>query len=303
MIDIVIAIYNPDKYLDEQIDSILCQSRIDMVNRIIITDDSDTISDVTKNNLAKDDRIEYHKNLSKKGAKNNFLYGLSLTTSDLIMTCDQDDIWHNDKIEISLAHCNSQNMKEPLLIGTDVMLCDKNGISMGCTYLQRMKVDSNGFHKRDYLFSNFVPGCTMLFNRKLLEVASPVPEAAVMHDWWLLINAVLKGKFKYIPKPTMLYRQHDSNVIGAKRRTHIEIFRAGNWFNDIRNYKNVFERIVDQASSVKYSQEDEIFTIIMRSGEYKNYSSFRKVAYMIKYAKTSWIKKLAFATYIFGAEG
>jgi len=84
---------------------------------------------------------------------------------------------------------------------------------------QRLIPDSYRYPKHIFL-ANVAPGCTMIMNRKLLELAMPVPVEASMHDWWLLLVASTFGQVAHIDRPTMLYRQHENNQVGAPSKRY-----------------------------------------------------------------------------------
>ncbi|MGU5692342.1 glycosyltransferase family 2 protein [Aeromonas veronii] len=245
MIDIVIATFNPKIYLLEQIDSILSQEYIDKVNRIIIVDDNSVDKNYLLLAIKKDSRIELYKNTSGKcGAKNNFSYGLSLTSSDFVMTCDQDDVWLPHKVELSLDTIMKLDGNYPCLVSTDVMVVDSELSVIHESFLNYKGVKlPQDARTNNILYSNIFPGCSMIFNRKLLDIALPIPDEAIMHDWWLISVASLIGQTSYCLEPTMLYRQHDSNCIGAKQNSLLSAFKARSIMDNLslleKHYINV----------------------------------------------------------------
>ncbi|MFQ1656707.1 glycosyltransferase family 2 protein [Aeromonas veronii] len=245
MIDIVIATFNPKIYLLEQIDSILSQGYIDKVNRIIIVDDNSVDKNYLLLAIKKDSRIELYKNTSGKcGAKNNFSYGLSLTSSDFVMTCDQDDVWLPHKVELSLDTIMKLDGNYPCLVSTDVMVVDSELSVIHESFLNYKGVKlPQDARTNTILYSNIFPGCSMIFNRKLLDIALPIPDEAIMHDWWLISVASLIGQTSYCLEPTMLYRQHDSNCIGAKQNSLLSAFKARSIMDNLslleKHYINV----------------------------------------------------------------
>ncbi|MGN5041550.1 glycosyltransferase family 2 protein [Aeromonas sp. 3P] len=245
MIDIIIATFNPKVYLLQQIDSILSQQSIDKVNRIIIVDDNSTDKTYLLLALKKDPRIELYKNSSgKSGAKNNFSFGLSLTSSDFVMTCDQDDVWLPHKVELSLDTIMKLDGNYPCLVSTDVMVVDSELSVIHESFLNYKGVKlPQDARTNNILYSNIFPGCSMIFNRKLLDIALPIPDEAIMHDWWLISVASLIGQTSYCLEPTMLYRQHESNCIGAKQNSLLSAFKARSIMDNLslleKHYINV----------------------------------------------------------------
>ncbi|MNQ71241.1 UDP-Glc:alpha-D-GlcNAc-diphosphoundecaprenol beta-1,3-glucosyltransferase WfgD [compost metagenome] len=297
MIDIVIATYNPNQFLDEQIDSILSQSYEHKISRIIISDDNSISNDIIFRNMSKDNRIEYHLNKSGlSGPSANFSYGLAQTNARYIMTCDQDDVWLCDKIELSLTKMLAIDVDGlPKLIGTNSTLCNEKGISLKTDYLQKMnKNPAESLDPLSLLFKNAVPGCTMIFNRKLLDVSMPIPKEAIMHDWWLLSNALLYNGFYYINKSTMLYRQHESNCIGARKRSLLDIMFNGGVISATQRYRLLFDKIIVQVGLLdsSKSQSIDLSKAIIDSRKYKSMPFFSKLFFFMRYNKSEKLKKL-----------
>ena len=232
-IDIALASYNGEKYISDQIQSIL-SNKISVVGftlgNIIVSDNMST--DKTPeivNSLSKQyTNIKYLPN-DKRGVINNFNFALENTTADYIMLSDQDDIWLEDKIDLSitkLIELEAETDKDsPLLVFTDLRVTDSvlNTIHPSFFAFQKIKPEGYRFPKNIFL-SNVAPGCTMLVNRKLLQIALPVPLEAVMHDWWLILVASSFGKVAHVSAQTMLYRQHENNQVGAKTRRYRDMF-------------------------------------------------------------------------------
>lgn len=220
-VDILLATFNGEKYLESQIDSILKQTYTNW--QLIIHDDgsNDNTTSIIKNYKIKyPEKIKFiDDNIKTGGPKQNFFYLLNFIESDYIMFCDQDDFWMKDKISSSLQLIKEkENEKEneniPILIHTDLAIADKN--------LNIIYKSMSGYKKfkspqclLDTIFSNSVTGCTILCNRKLINQLS-TPKEAVIHDWWLAIETYRNnGKIYYLNQPTILYRQHEKNNVGA----------------------------------------------------------------------------------------
>ena len=131
---------------------------------------------------------------------------------------DQDDVWLEDKMEQQLSLLRAAASKRPLLVHSDLILVDEN--------LQRLHASFSEFQRTSYdnadplgtlLIHNAVVGCTIAMNRPLLELALPLP-AGTLHDWWLAACAAAGGRIQRGVHPTVLYRQHSSNVVGVEHR-------------------------------------------------------------------------------------
>ncbi len=151
---------------------------------------------------------------------------------DYFLFCDQDDIWHDDKVERQMAlmrRTEAGNASLPVLVHSDLAVVDAENrpIAPSFTAYQGLDIERNGF--TELAISNLVTGCTALVNRALARRALPIPPEAIMHDWWLALAASAFGKLVYSAGPTVRYRQHDANTIGAKRHTPAKLTRLENW--------------------------------------------------------------------------
>jgi len=253
MIDIVLATYNGEKHIAEQIMSIQQSVHyIELISRLIIIDDgsNDNTIAIVQSFANQDNKIEIHVNQSgKNGAKHNFCAGLNLSTAEYVMLCDQDDFWHPDKIQLSLLRIKQLEgifHNQPLLVFTDKEIVDEqlNLIKDSDYLLSKL---SKEWHKKTerLLQRNVVSGCTTIVNRNLLKIALPIPEQAFMHDWWLALVASYHGQVSLIDKPLMKYRQHENNAIGANQRTFVSMLL--NAPSHLSTFKNNFNKAMKQA--------------------------------------------------------
>lgn len=217
------ATYNGEKFLCEQIDSIINQTYKDW--KLYIHDDmsSDKTVDIISSYCEKEPhKIFYLKDEGiRRGAANSFMWLLNAVTADYYMFCDQDDIWLEDKIERSLSgimdiECKSPN--SPVLIHTDLCLIDENKVTLSASFWEYKKYKVDVSKKFDYIFfCNVVTGCTIIINDKLKKISIPMNPKVYMHDYWLAIIASKYGVLDNIKEQTILYRQHGGNVLGSGR--------------------------------------------------------------------------------------
>lgn len=217
MIDVCLTTYNGEKYVKEQIESIL--SQLPENANLLVSDDCSTDGTL---NLLKEYPIKILKNVVNRGILGNFSSVLEAATGDYIFLSDMDDVWLPGKIEKSLQtmyELEKRHGKDhPILVHTDLHVVDAQLQSIHPSYWKFSKIHpAKGQTFPRLLAQNCVTGCTMLVNRALLNKALPVPQEAVMHDWWLALVAVAFGTIEAIPEATILYRQHQSNDTGAKR--------------------------------------------------------------------------------------
>jgi len=223
MITILMAAFNGEKYIAEQIESILSQTETDW--QLIIQDDCsmDSTAKIAQEFARKyPEKIQLIERETQSGsAKNNFSSMLQLVDTEYMMTCDQDDVWLPNKIELTVRKMDEletlENKAKPILVHTDLRVVDEKLEVIEDSLFQRLNLDSRRDKFNNLLAQNIVTGCTMMVNRALLYKVNEVPEQAIMHDRWFALIAAAFGKIAFVNEVTVLYRQHSNNEVGAKR--------------------------------------------------------------------------------------
>jgi glycosyltransferase involved in cell wall biosynthesis len=249
MIDILLATYNGEKYLAEQIDSILLQTCKDW--KLIIRDDGsgDNTVGIINDYLSRcPERIELIKDdLGNIGPAQNFSRLLENSKSEYIMFCDQDDVWLPEKIELTLNKMKeAENLchDTPLLIHTDLTIVDADLMEIADSLWAYCKINPDtGRDLSKIIYRNIATGCTIMMNRHAKRLISPIPEYAGLHDWWAAMNVSKYGKIFNIPRATVLYRQHSQQVIGAKKESMTPAVFIRKLKRFIRNYSNEYKTI------------------------------------------------------------
>lgn len=228
-IDILLATYNGARYLEEQLDSILRQT--DPGWRLLIRDDGST--DGTREIIdsfaaAHGDRVSVVSGgRNNLGAMGNFAALLAVSTAAYGMFCDQDDVWLPDKIAKSRAAMEALESKHgrdtPLFVHTDLRVVDETLSEIAPSFLRFRLVDpAKGRALARLLVQNIAPGCASMFNAKLRALAVPIPDEAIMHDWWMILIAAALGAVDCVDEPLALYRQHAGNDLGAGSSALVE---------------------------------------------------------------------------------
>lgn len=227
-VQILMSTFNGEKYLREQLDSILSQDYSDI--SLLIRDDGssdDTIGIIREYSDA-DSRVSYYQG-SNLGAKNSF-FDLMLHADNLCdyyALSDQDDVWSKNKISEAVKKVSAEE-GIPILYCSKPLLVDQK-LNPLMTTIKKANISPDFGNA---LVENINTGCTCLFNKELLElVKGHIPEYTVMHDWWLYLSASAFGKVIYDENSYIYYRQHENNVIGSKS-TYFDEF-AGR----LRNYR------------------------------------------------------------------
>ena len=227
-IAICLATYNGEPYIKEQIDSILTQTYHNWI--LFIRDDcskDNTLSILQAYSLRYPEQIIIIPNSARKssGSKNNFASILRWIKKhysfDYYMFSDQDDIWLESKIEDSVKKLhqteNLLSKSMPVLLHTDLRVVDQNLNLLGESFFQYRALNPTITDLPHLLVQNNVTGCTMMWNKALNNILDLDNENIAMHDWWITLVASCFGKIVCIQKPTILYRQHKKNVIGATK--------------------------------------------------------------------------------------
>lgn len=204
MISVCMATYNGEKYIKEQLESILKQ--IGENDEVIISDDGskDLTEDVVKS--FNDTRIRFVYNNGTHGFTHNFENALRLAKGDYIFLTDQDDIWMDRKVEVM-----SKYLKDYTFVTSDCITVDGDFNVIQQSRFKEFNLKP-GFI-RHLIKSRFL-GCCMAFRRELIEAALPFPENdfLVEHDIWLAAVAFLYFNAKLIEEPLIYYRRHGNNV-------------------------------------------------------------------------------------------
>ncbi|WP_137656377.1 glycosyltransferase family 2 protein [Bifidobacterium moukalabense] len=251
-VDILMATYNGEKYVGEQIESIQAQSFNNW--RLLISDDcsSDDTLEIVKKYAEQDPRIIVVSQGKRYGsAKLNFMSLLTAADAPYVMFCDQDDVWLPKKIELTLAKMYELEQlhprEQPLLVFTDMKVVGEDLHILDESFERYSQIDSSRTSFNQILAQSVGAGCTMMCNHVLKELLQGTSHSAymIMHDWWISLIAASMGSIGHVSQATSLYRQHEDNSVGAshfspfERMLHLERMRQS------------FQKTLKQAESFK----------------------------------------------------
>ena len=218
-IAIIMATYNGEKYLKEQIESILANSYKDYA--IYICDDGST-DDTEKIALSYQkqypDRVYFHRNETNLRVIKNFLVNIKKIDAKYYMLCDQDDFWLPYKIEHTIQFMKKIEAEEndiPTVVFGDAKMVDENLKEYHPSFQKLNNLNTSKLDLCHLAMENKLIGCTVMFNRALWEYIDNYPDEIKMHDWWIALIGASFGKVAYIDEPLLLYRQHGNNQIGG----------------------------------------------------------------------------------------
>jgi len=234
-ITIVLAVYNGEKFLREQIDSILTQKDV-LIKEFIIVNDRSTDGSMAILTEYKNlhSFIELLDNENNIGPVASFIKGARQSTAVYTAFADQDDIWLDDKLSLSLKLMREIDVDhKPAVVFTDLQLISANGHDLGASFWETYKIKpaENDFYT--VLFGNIITGCSMLINNEMLREFLLMPLTVEMHDHWIALVAFAIGHVNYSTQPTILYRVHANSVTNKNKVTLSQKFNNffEAWFN------------------------------------------------------------------------
>ncbi len=212
-VSVAMAVYNGERFIRQQIDSILCQLKNNDELVISYDNSKDATWDIIKDYSEKDKRVKCYKNPYSPGVVHNFQNALEHTTKEIIFYSDQDDYWLDMKIEKVLDRFYDDKVT---VVVHDASLVDENlRITSPSTFKLRGGIKTS-------LWGNLVRlryiGCCMAFRAKYKEVIIPIPMKYSSHDWWTgSVCTIGGGKMVAIQEPLIYHRIHGANVSPTKR--------------------------------------------------------------------------------------
>ena len=284
MISVALCTYNGEKYLAQQIESILIQSV--QVDELVIVDDNSTdqTEEVIKSYANKFPIIKFFKNTPSLGVIKNFERAISLCSGEYIALSDQDDVWLENKLEKMITVLN----KKSGMAFCDLMVVNHNLelIHPSFWVLSGLRIGTPEEYLGQLLTQNFVTGCACLFTKEIKENALPFPDNIPMHDYWLAITAASKEQLYRIPESLIKYRQHGNNVLGSVRYSKNVIIMKLLFFWKIdfkthhKQYLQKLNMIVCLSSRMKDTKKAGELN---KMAQILSYGGFKAVYFSIKY--------------------
>jgi glycosyltransferase involved in cell wall biosynthesis len=222
LITILMATYNGERYVSEQLDSLMLQTEQNFVVRIQDDCSTDETYSILCDYAAKyPEKIYVQMSQENSGsAKWNFLNMMVAYSDDYIMLCDQDDVWLPSKITVTLKTMQAMEQEHgsqtPILVHTDLRVVDDQLHVIGESLNQMLDLRMEYGVLSSQSVQNTVTGCTAMYNKALAKLIR-IPQFCIVHDWWLGLIAICFGEKAYLPEKTLLYRQHGANSVGAKK--------------------------------------------------------------------------------------
>ncbi|BCN32043.1 glycosyltransferase family 2 protein [Anaeromicropila herbilytica] len=245
-IGIIMATYNGEKYLTEQIESILSNTYTNW--KLSIYDDGSTdstLSIIADYEKRYPDKIKGYQNPKNLGVKLNFLHALKNSNEDYVMCCDQDDVWLPEKIQLTyqkMLELEKKYPNKPNTVYTDAKIVDENLNVMQSSFYKTSNLDVRKVDLPHLLMENKLLGCTIMVNKEVITKLE-IPQNLRMHDWWIGLLSACFGNIAFLKQPTILYRQHAANVIGGQGK----LAYLTNRISSLNKQKNVIKDTEEQA--------------------------------------------------------
>ncbi len=262
LISVVMAAYNGEAFIAQQIESIRTQTYTHW--ELIIVDDASTdqTTDIIRSLMKQETRIRLAVNTENIGVNRTFEKAISMAVGSFIAISDQDDVWRNDKLEIllslftddrvTLAHAPSIRFREHP--PTSIRQYDT-------------RIPLTGQHPEQCLFFNTVAGHQVLFRKSILSKNTTIPEG-IFYDWWLVMQASIHGEIRASREVLTYHRVHQQNVtLGKKdekkqtRAKANERLRALSLFISQANLPADVHKLANQLKSKLVALETQRFSV------------------------------------------
>lgn len=241
---VLMSTYNGEKYLKEQIESLISQRDVEV--NILIRDDGskDRTLEIIKTFMLDFVNIKLIEG-SNIGSARSFMSLVKLaeqfeTKADYYAFCDQDDVWLNNKLSVAVSKIEKY-VDSPAMYCSSTKLVDKN-----LNHIKSVNIEIKS-NLGESMIINCAVGCTIVFNKGLLDLTNLyTPKFLLMHDGWLYrLCLVAGGEVFYDKNSYILYRQHENNVVGGKS-------------NFLLKWKRRFDAYYHKQSNVRYKTAVEL---------------------------------------------
>lgn len=296
-VNILMSTYNGQEFIAQQIQSIQKQTFENW--NLLIRDDgsSDETPKIIADFAKSDARIRFI-NADKRenfGVIKNFYTLLKYEKADYYFFSDQDDVWQPQKLELTLASVEKENNQIPLMVYTDLTVVDRD-----LQVLHDSMIKTQSHHANtsllEELTENTVTGGTMMVNHCLAKQWKQCYDDLIMHDWYLALLAASLGKLIYLDETTELYRQHESNVLGARTWSK----RLKNWLRPYRLVKKYWWLVTSSQQQASHLLELDLpaanKAIIQAYVTLLDQSFLNRIKWLKQYG---FAKNRAFHTFVF----
>jgi glycosyltransferase involved in cell wall biosynthesis len=272
LISVVLCSYNGEKFIEEQIDSVVNQTYSNL--ELIISDDASTDSTpAILRRYESNSKVKLHFQNENIGPTNNFEFAIRQASGEYIACSDQDDIWLPEKIERLHAA-----IEDSSLIYSDSELVDENGNKLN-KKISDLRNMYSGHRTTGFIFSNVVWGHALMITRKILPSILPIP-IGIPHDIWMAYKAATITGVKYLDQPLTLYRQHPTTatttiatktISRSNEKLYIDFKKQLHWIELMRDNASEGEKQFYTELSDLYKKKEQgkyvgsLFSFLMKN--------------------------------------
>ena len=276
---VLMSTYNGEKFIREQIESILHQDITSMAElELLVRDDgsSDATHDIL-NEYQKEGRLTWYTGENLRPAKSFWNLVENAPESEYYAFCDQDDVWFADKLSRAVRRIEAEKSNEtPLLFCSSVNVTDQS-----LNPVRTMCGDYRAKHDFAYaLLYSIAPGCTFVFNhaaRQELLRYHICEKTEIIHDWLAHKIIALKGRILYDAQPTMFYRQHGNNVIGSQPTGLAGVWKKAKRFMKSKEcIRSRVARSLIEVYGEDLAKDSQAFSLLNIVGNYRNNRHLKK---------------------------
>lgn len=260
---VVMATYNGERFIAEQIESIIGNFNYSkLVKEFIITDDGssdNTLEIISKYSENPVNKIKVVRNDTVTGVISNFCNGIEVSTGEYVILADQDDLWVKDKLETLFKHTNHfEGRDKPLVLISDSSLIDSSNKTIANSFFRENNISANrAIRPESLVVKNFAQGCVMLFSSDFKELVDfERRDNWIMHDWWFMLVASKNANICVIDKPLTRYRIHSSNLVGIQ--SHGFLNKLINLRDTITDYKKSLKLRLEQCNAYNFQYNSKI---------------------------------------------
>lgn len=258
---VLLGSYNGEKYIEEQIDSILNQKNVEVYIKVADDCSTDGTHEILKKYKEKYSNFDYYINEKNKNFTYNFLdllFSVKDMDFDYYAFADQDDFWLENKLESAIKKLDNDN-KNGKFYCSNLILVDQDLKPFGI----QEKKSILKTNKYNYVVANIATGCTVVFDSKFYKHAIKYyPKNIKLHDYWLFLIAAFTADYEYDLDSYIYYRQHGNNQIGSNKKFFSKK-RIKNFFRK-NNEKNILLSELIAGYGEDMSQYDKDLLIMVR---------------------------------------
>lgn len=282
VISIALCTYNGERFLKPLLDSLVAQSYRHL--EIVVVDDgsSDHTWGILTQYAEVDHRFRLYRNEENLGYNRNFERALGLCSGEMIAICDQDDIWHPEKISLM-----QQRIGNHAVLYHDSELMDENGVSMNFRISDKFNF-YRGTDPTVFLMMNCVSGHSILMKRQLLNCIFPIPEQSP-YDQWIAYVGTLYGSIDYLDECLVSYRQHTRNATdllsirkGPDKGVEVKIKELKNESNWLKVCGTRFYRAPGLARKLLKMSEERNHSFFMLSYGWEIWKNQQTLLFLMK---------------------